>query len=114
MHVRCHTVPCMVEEHWAASCSAFPEQSDTCGACRATAAPAALLVSVSQGVFRGLQDMRTPLGVTVATNILHLGLSLLFIFQVCNFGVRIIHLLCWGDFDLVMSCCKSPDANASK
>jgi len=48
---------------------------------RATAAPAALLVSVSQGVFRGLQDMRTPLGVTVATNLLHLALSLGFIFQ---------------------------------
>ncbi|KAG1676823.1 hypothetical protein FOA52_010332 [Chlamydomonas sp. UWO 241] len=47
---------------------------------RASAAPAALLVTVSQGVFRGLIDMRTPLAVTLATNALHLALSLAFIF----------------------------------
>jgi len=48
---------------------------------RATAAPAALLVTVCQGVFRGLQDMRTPLRLTLATNLLHLLLSLGLIFN---------------------------------
>ncbi|GAX78362.1 hypothetical protein CEUSTIGMA_g5804.t1 [Chlamydomonas eustigma] len=47
---------------------------------RCTAAPAALLVTVSQGAFRSLQDMRTPLVISVATNVLHLFLSLILIF----------------------------------
>ena len=47
---------------------------------RATAAPAALIITVSQGVFRGLQDMRTPLYVTLATNLAHLAMDLLLIF----------------------------------
>ena len=37
-------------------------------------------MTVCQGVFRGLQDMRTPLAVTAATNVLHLVLSLALIF----------------------------------
>lgn len=45
------------------------------------ATPAALLVTVSQGVFRGLQDMRTPLAVTVATNVVHLALDWLLMFH---------------------------------
>ncbi len=47
---------------------------------RAAAAPAALLVTVGQGVFRGLQNMRIPLMVTVGTNVVHLALGPLFIF----------------------------------
>ena len=38
---------------------------------RASAAPAVLLVTVGQGVFRGLQNMRAPLLVTAGTNALH-------------------------------------------
>lgn len=49
---------------------------------RSTAAPAALIVSTCQGAFRGVQDLRTPLLITVATNVLHLGLSIGLIFQV--------------------------------
>lgn len=55
--------------------------------CRATAAPAVLLVTVGQGVFRGLQNMRAPLLVTLATNALHLGLDLLLMFQM-GMGIR--------------------------
>eukprot|EP00955_Chlamydomonas_euryale_P054726 355922-Chlamydomonas_euryale.AAC.6 len=54
---------------------------------RAGAAPAALLVTVSQGVFRGLQDMRTPLAVTVATNTLHLGASLALVLPAGGLGL---------------------------
>lgn len=55
--------------------------------CRATAAPAVLLVTVGQGVFRGLQNMRAPLLVTLATNALHLGLDLLLMFHM-GMGIR--------------------------
>ena len=47
---------------------------------RSTAAPAALLVTVGQGVFRSLQDMRTPLALAAAANAVHLALSLALIF----------------------------------
>jgi hypothetical protein len=39
-----------------------------------------LLVTVGQGMFRGLQNMRTPLLITILTNVVHLGLDGLFIF----------------------------------
>lgn len=42
---------------------------------RAVAAPAVLLMTVGQGVFRGLQDMRTPLAVTLGANVVNLGLD---------------------------------------
>ncbi|KAK9823864.1 hypothetical protein WJX72_006021 [[Myrmecia] bisecta] len=42
---------------------------------RACAAPAALLMTVGQGTFRGLEDMRTPLAVSLGANLLHLGLA---------------------------------------
>ena len=47
---------------------------------RALAAPAVLIMNVGQGVFRGLQDVKTPLAITVATNLLHLALTPLFMF----------------------------------
>lgn len=40
-----------------------------------------LLVTVGQGVFRGLQNMRAPLLITLATNAVHLGLDLLLMFK---------------------------------
>jgi Na+-driven multidrug efflux pump len=46
-----------------------------------------LLVTVGQGVFRGLQNMRAPLLVTLATNGLHLGLDLLLMFHM-GMGIR--------------------------
>ena len=46
---------------------------------RALAAPAALLMTVGQGAFRGLQDMRTPLAITLAANAINLGLDTLLI-----------------------------------
>lgn len=36
--------------------------------CRAFAAPAVLLTTVGQGVFRGISNMRAPLLITLATN----------------------------------------------
>lgn len=43
--------------------------------CRAVASPAVLVATVGQGVFRGLQDMRTPLGITLAANAINLTLD---------------------------------------
>jgi MATE family multidrug resistance protein len=54
---------------------------------RATAAPAVLLATVGQGVFRGLANMRAPLLITLATNGLHLGLDLLMMFKL-GWGIR--------------------------
>lgn len=54
---------------------------------RATAAPAVLLVTVGQGVFRGLQNMRAPLLVTLATNALHLALDILLMFHM-GLGIK--------------------------
>ena len=42
---------------------------------RALAAPAALVMTVGQGAFRGLQDMRTPLAITLAANGINLALD---------------------------------------
>lgn len=47
--------------------------------CRSLAAPAVLVVTVGQGVFRGMQDMRTPLAVTLTANVINLGLDILLI-----------------------------------
>jgi MATE family multidrug resistance protein len=47
---------------------------------RALAGPAVLLVTASHGAFRGYQDMRTPLLVTLALNVVNLVLDPLFIF----------------------------------
>ena len=54
---------------------------------RAAAAPAALLMTVGQGAFRGLQDMRTPLGITLAANAINLGLDV-FLIMGLGWGVR--------------------------
>lgn len=54
---------------------------------RAAAAPAALLMTVGQGAFRGLQDMRTPLGITLAANGINLGLDI-FLIMGLGWGVR--------------------------
>ncbi|KAL4419186.1 hypothetical protein ABPG77_007776 [Micractinium sp. CCAP 211/92] len=54
---------------------------------RAAAAPAALLMTVGQGAFRGLQDMRTPLGITLAANFINLGLDVWLIMGL-GWGVR--------------------------
>jgi hypothetical protein len=56
-------------------------------ACRALAAPAALLMTVGQGAFRGLQDMRTPLGITLAANAINLALDTVLILGL-GWGVR--------------------------
>ncbi len=47
---------------------------------RALAGPAVLLVTAGHGAFRGYQDMRTPLLVTLALNVVNLVLDPLFIF----------------------------------
>lgn len=47
---------------------------------RALAAPAVLAVLAGHGAFRGLQDMRTPLWITLAINLVNLVLDPLFIF----------------------------------
>lgn len=43
---------------------------------RALASPAVLLTTVGQGAFRGLQDMRTPLTITLAANGINLALDI--------------------------------------
>lgn len=53
----------------------------------AAAAPAALLMTVGQGAFRGLQDMRTPLAITLAANAINLGLDCALILG-AGWGVR--------------------------
>eukprot|EP00898_Chlorokybus_atmophyticus_P003944 jgi/Chlat1/4550/Chrsp29S04457 len=47
---------------------------------RALAAPAVLLSTVGQGAFRGMQDTRTPLLITVGANALHLVVVYMLIF----------------------------------
>eukprot|EP00879_Flechtneria_rotunda_P003921 GHRR01004161.1.p1 GENE.GHRR01004161.1~~GHRR01004161.1.p1 ORF type:complete len:563 (+),score=209.33 GHRR01004161.1:649-2337(+) len=54
---------------------------------RALAAPAVLLTTVGQGVFRGIQDMRAPLFITLATNAIHLVLAFVLMFQ-CHWGIK--------------------------
>lgn len=49
--------------------------------CRAFAAPAVLLTTVGQGVFRGIKNMRAPLMITLGTNVLHLGLDVVLMFR---------------------------------
>lgn len=48
---------------------------------RSLSAPAVLLMTVGQGVFRGLQNMRVPLMITLATNMVHLALDSLLMFH---------------------------------
>lgn len=55
--------------------------------CRALAAPAALLMTVGQGAFRGLQDMKTPLAITLAANAINLALDIVLIMGL-GWGVR--------------------------
>ncbi|MFP3915750.1 MAG: MATE family efflux transporter, partial [Actinomycetota bacterium] len=47
---------------------------------RAVAAPAMLVVTAGHGAFRGLQDTRTPLAITLGVNLLNLALDPLLIF----------------------------------
>ncbi len=47
---------------------------------RALAGPAVLLITASQGAFRGYQDTRTPMVVTLGFNVINGGLDPLFIF----------------------------------
>ncbi len=54
---------------------------------RALAAPAVLLMTVGNGTFRGLQDMRTPLTITLATNAINFGLDTLLILGL-GWGVK--------------------------
>ena len=46
---------------------------------RAYAAPAVLLMTVGQGVFRGLRDMRTPMTITLTANAINLALDVVLI-----------------------------------
>eukprot|EP00890_Picochlorum_soloecismus_P002412 jgi/Picsp_1/3171/NSC_06011-R1_dna-damage-inducible protein f len=46
---------------------------------RACAAPAVMITTVGQGVFGGLQDMKTPLGITMMANMINLGLDIVLI-----------------------------------
>ena len=55
--------------------------------CRSIAAPAALLCLSGQGVFRGLQDTRTPLAVTLAANTLNFCLDPVLIYGL-HMGVK--------------------------
>lgn len=54
---------------------------------RAFAAPAVMLCTVGQGVFGGLQDMKTPLGITASANLINLSLDVLLILGL-GWGVR--------------------------
>lgn len=54
---------------------------------RALAAPAVMLNTVGQGVFGGLQDMKTPLGITASCNMINFSLDLLLIVGL-GWGVR--------------------------
>lgn len=49
---------------------------------RAFAAPALLVVTAAHGAFRGLGDTRTPLGITIAVNLINVVLDPLLIFAV--------------------------------
>lgn len=53
--------------------------SITTTAFRACAAPAALLTTVGQGAFRGLQDMKIPLAITLGANAINLSLDIVLI-----------------------------------
>lgn len=46
---------------------------------RACAAPAVMITTVGQGVFGGLQDMKTPLGITTMANMINFGLDIVLI-----------------------------------
>lgn len=48
---------------------------------RASAAPAALIMLVGQGAFRGMLDTRTPLAITMGANALHLAVAPLLIWN---------------------------------
>lgn len=48
-------------------------------------APAVLLMMVTFGALRGLQDMRTPLWIAIGVNVLNVGLDWLFIFGYASF-----------------------------
>lgn len=54
---------------------------------RAIGAPASLFMTVGQGVFRGLQDMKTPLTITLAANGVNLALDIALILGL-GLGVR--------------------------
>jgi Na+-driven multidrug efflux pump len=54
---------------------------------RSLGAPATVLMMTLQGVFRGLQDARTPLAATVASSALNVVLAPLLIF-VAGWGVK--------------------------
>ena len=54
---------------------------------RALAGPAILLITAANGVFRGLQDTRTPLFVTLGVSLINLVLDPLFIFGF-GWGIR--------------------------
>jgi putative MATE family efflux protein len=54
---------------------------------RALAAPAVMLCTVGQGVFGGLQDMKTPLGITLSANAINLTLDVVLILGL-GWGVR--------------------------
>ncbi len=54
---------------------------------RALAAPAVMLCTVGQGVFGGLQDMKTPLGITLSANAINLSLDIFLILGL-GWGVR--------------------------
>lgn len=49
---------------------------------RALAAPAMLIVTAGHGAYRGLQDTRTPLGITLVVNLINLVLDPILIFGV--------------------------------
>ena len=54
---------------------------------RALAAPAVMLCTVGQGVFGGLQDMKTPLGITLSANAINLSLDIFLIIGL-GWGVK--------------------------
>lgn len=47
---------------------------------RAFAAPAVLLITAANGIFRGFRDTRTPFGITLSFNLLNIALDVLLIF----------------------------------
>eukprot|EP00775_Hariotina_reticulata_P009517 gene9517-9682_t len=55
---------------------------------RGLAAPVTVLLLVTQGVFRGLQDAKTPLYATLLCNALNIALEPIFIFKPLHLGVR--------------------------
>lgn len=54
---------------------------------RALAAPAVMLMTVGQGAFRGIQNMRTPLSITLVTNGINLFLDIVLIMGL-GWGVK--------------------------